>query len=676
MLQGSLAEAPPQTAGTAKAPPPSKDKTTASAQSSGEILVVGAGPVGIRMGEALRRHGLSVTVLSAESLPPYNRVRLTPLLGGDVAFGDITLLPADSDLDLRMGCRVVQIDRKARQVVTANGKIWPYQSLVLATGSDAHVPNITGRDLPGVFTFRTAADASALMARSFSARRVVVVGGGLLGLEAARGMRRRGARVTVVEHESRLMPRQLDEAAGARLEDQISELGVEVLTSTALREICGNHRVDYVRLGNGRNIPCDTVIICTGVRANTDLARMARLSLGRGIMVDAQMRTSDPNIFAIGECAEHQGQLYGLVGPGFAQADVAAEVLAGGAAQFTPQSPATKLKVIGAEVFSVGDIEQLDVRPNVQSVVWEDEDFYRRIFIDRGQLVGALGVGGWDQASRVQDAVQHGDTVLPWMLWRFRQTGDFWQDRAESAAALPDSSILCNCTGVTCGQARGALAEGCVTADEVSRETGASSVCGTCRPLLDELVDSSAPPKPMPLWKPVLGLSLLAAFGAVIPLLTGHVPLPQSYDADSLRIWLWQDKIVKQWSGFILLGLTLAAFVLGLRKRIRWMDALGSFDAWRLVHIGIGIASLAGLLAHTGFNLGAGLNFWLGGSFMAALAIGAAAGLATGGDHELRSRRIGSAQKPPRTWPTWLHILLLWPIPVLVVFHMLASYAF
>lgn len=648
-----------------------KDAAQASA-----VLVIGAGPVGMRVAHELNDRGLSVRVLSAEPHDPYNRVRLTPLLSGDVQVGDITLTEAGADIDLQIGQRVVTIDRTARQVITADGSAWPYDTLVLATGSRAFVPSIPGKDRAGVYTFRTADDASALLARSLSARRVAVIGGGLLGLEAARGMRRRQCAVTVIEHSSHLMPRQLDAAGGARLAERIKELDVDVLTGVAVKEITGGDRVSGLSLSNGTEIDCDTVIVCTGVRPNIDLAKQAGLPFSRGIIVNAEMQTADPNIYAVGECAEHDGRLYGLVGPGYAQAEVAAGVIAGWPARFEGVSPVTKLKVIGADVLSVGDVEALDVRKNVRSHTWEDAEGYRRIFIERGKLVGAIAVGPWDQSSRIQDAVQSDTTVYPWMLYRFRKAGSLWPALDMAADEMPDTATLCNCTGVNCGQVRGAMSGGCGTADEIGLKTGAGTVCGTCKPLLTEMIDAGAEPEPLPLWKPVLGLSVLAFIGAGLPLMTAHVPLPTSYDADSLRVWLWQDNIVKQWSGFILLGLTLAAFVLGLRKRIRLFDRLGGFDAWRFVHIGIGIATLGGLFAHTGFSLGSGLNGWLGSLFALTLFLGAIAGLATAGDHELRARRIGSARKPPRRLPTWAHIIVLWPLPVLILFHVLASYAF
>lgn len=644
-----------------------------------EIVVIGGGPVGARAAAALAEAGRQVTLLSREAYQPYNRVKLTPLLSGDVQFGEIAVPQTAGqtpNLAVHTGLRVTKIDRDNRIVRTADGQIWPFSKLVIATGSNAFVPNIPGHDLTGVYTFRTAADASALMARSISARRVVVIGGGLLGLEAARGMQRRQADVTVIEHEGRIMPRQLDAGGGALLAARIEEIGVTVRTGVAVREIAGDARVEEVRLADGSVLPCDTVIICTGVRANIELARAAQLPIGRGIVVDSRMRSIDPDIYAIGECAEHDGLVHGLVGPGFEQADVAVADILGRGAQYDGSIPATKLKVIGAEVFSVGEVEQLEVRPGVTSHTWEESGLYRRLFIQNARVVGAIAVGGWDQASRVQNAVQQGTLVYPWMIRRFRRHGVIWPDADDDVTALPDAATVCNCTGVTCGRLRDAIAAGATTPQSLGAATGAGNVCGSCVPLLEELVSAGGPPKPVRLFRGLLGLSLIAGLVALALAVLPRIPFPQSFDADSLTVWLWRDNIVKQWTGFILLGLTVAAMIIGLRKRLRFMDRLGSYDWWRMVHLAIGGLAALGLVAHTGLRPGANLNLALFVVFTLTLVMGALAGLATGGDHSLRARRIGTARKPVRRIPTWVHIIAIWPLPLLLAAHVLASYAF
>ncbi|MGB0904681.1 MAG: NAD(P)/FAD-dependent oxidoreductase, partial [Mangrovicoccus sp.] len=416
-----------------------------SAAGADPVIVIGGGPVGLRAAECLHARGLPVLVLCGEAVGPYNRVKLTPLLAGDVQFGDIVLEPpkvpeGGPDFTIQHGLNAARIDREARQVITADGGVWRYSKLVLATGSAAHIPGIPGKDLPGVFTFRDSEDAARLIARSFSARKVVVIGGGLLGLEAARGMQRRGAHVTIVEHEGRLMPRQLDADAARNLTRRIEALGVTVRTGVSVAEILGTHRIDGVALRGGEVLDADTVIMCTGVRARVDLAQDCGLAFNRGIRVDDTMRTADPDIWAVGECAEHKELVYGLVGPGLEQAEVAAANIAGEAVIYEGSVAATKLKVLGAEVFSAGPVEILEEQRNTQNHVWTDGESYRRIFITRGRLSGALGSGYWEDVSRVQQAVNDGSLIYPWQVHRFRQTGRIWPEADDDVASMPASA--------------------------------------------------------------------------------------------------------------------------------------------------------------------------------------------------------------------------------------------
>ncbi|MEM1361336.1 MAG: FAD-dependent oxidoreductase [Pseudomonadota bacterium] len=644
------------------------------------VIVVGGGPAGLRAARQLSAAGKTVFLFNAESDRPYNRVKLTPLLAGDVQFGDILLpesFPGPGEVTVFHGTKVVKIDRDAKSVTTSDGGIWPYQKLILATGSVAHVPGIPGKEKSGVFTFRDSSDAASLMARSFSARDVVVVGGGLLGLEAARGMQRRGASVTIIEHEGRLMPRQLDAAAAEQLQARIEALGVTVRCGVAVAELLGEDRVESVRLKGDAPIPADTVILCTGVRANTWLARDSGLAANRGIMVNDAMQTTDPAIYAVGECCEHREVVYGLVGPGLEQADVAASQISGEPVEYTGTAPATKLKVLGADVFSAGPVETLEQEINTRSHVWCGLDgSYRRVFLTRGRLSGAMSVGPWDEVGKLQQSVSEGVLVYPWMIFRFRQSGRLWPQAHEDAVGRPPDAIVCNCTGVSCGLLRDAIARGAVTVEALRDETGASSVCGTCAPQLEELIEAGGPAKPLPMFRALLALSALAAVLALANALLPRVPAPDSWTLKSLVNFLWFDTVTKQWTGYTLLGLTVAAMLIGLRKRIRLFDRLGSYDSWRVIHLGIGVAAVVGLFIHTGFRPGSNLNFWLFFSFSAALIFGAISGLATGGDHKLRDQGLSTTRNPARRAPLWLHVIALWPLPVLLLLHVLTVYAF
>src|SRR5690606_36049104 len=322
---------------------------------SAAIVIVGSGPVGVRVAAELERRGASgpIILYGAEAEEPYNRVRLSSLLAGEIpwsSWSNDSLIGAGSRIERRLGCAVTGIDREAKLVIDARGVAQPYSNLIIATGSTPHVPNIPNIDRPGVYTFRDFKDAQQLFARRMRSRSPVGLGAGRLGLEAARAMRRFHTRVTVVEHAPRPMPRQLDDEGGARLATHLRRIGIEIALGQGARRILGNYRVTGVELMDGTIIECDTVVGATGIRPNIELARQAGLSVGRGIRVDDQMRTSDPSIFAVGECAEHRGLVYGLVAPGYEQAAVVASVLTNADAAYRGSLAATRLKVVGVPV--------------------------------------------------------------------------------------------------------------------------------------------------------------------------------------------------------------------------------------------------------------------------------------------------------------------------------------
>lgn len=641
------------------------------------VVVIGAGPAGARaVQELLRwRPDAAVVWYGDETWLPYNRIKLSSLLAGEVSWesliegsGRVAHLPPN--VECRFGVRVAAIDREARTLSDSTGAVQAYSAVLLATGSAPHVPAIPGIELSGVFTFRDLADAQRLQARIVRSRVTVVIGGGLLGLEAARAVRRFNTEVWVIEQEDRLMPRQLDVGAAEVLSDELRTLGLKIRVSDGVRAIFGNDRVAGVRLRDGSEIACDTVIVATGIRPRVELAVAAGLPVGSGVRVDDRLRTADPHIFAVGECAEHRGRVYGLVSPGLEQAAVAAGVIGGVSAMYEGSVSATNLKVMGCKVFSIGEVDPVSTASLTQSVVYRENGVYRRLSLRQGRLVGAIGVGEWPERSRVQEAVRSARLVWPWQRRRFALEGRLWADDAGDDVALwPASATICNCTGVTKGQLEGACRSGCTSVEALTGETGAGSVCGSCKPLLSQLLGGAALPA-VRAAKALAVFTLLALLGALFYALAG-IPFPDSVDPDFRWDLIWRDKDIKEISGYTVLGVMAVLAVITLRKRVDRVR-VGSFDIWRLLHVAIGVLLIGGLLFHTGGRLGYRLDLVLSLSVVAALISGVVIAAVLARQHALKPGLVRRAQR----MATLAHIFSLWVMPALLGFHIFKFYYF
>jgi len=656
------------------------------------VVVVGNGMVGHHLCEQLAKLGATrryrIIVFGEEPRPAYDRIHLTRLLTGDGSESD----PDDREDDsLALGTRewyrkqcivlytgdpVKEIDRDARVVRSSTGREVAYDHLVLATGSRPFVPPVEGADLPGVFLYRTVEDLRSIRRQARRSASAIVIGGGLLGLEAARALMDLGMRTHVVELAGWLMPQQLTEKSAAVLEAHVRELGVGVHKRKRTERIAARRDDLALEFADGTELAADMIVISAGIRARDELAYACGLECDTavaGVVVDDELRTSDPDISAIGECAVHRGRVYGLAAPGYRMADAVAARLLGRRRDgtFTGGDLSTRLKLLGVDVAVLGDYRA----EAAERLIWEDTGARREVLVRDGRIVGAIVVGDWSQVAALRAAVDRSKKITPRNVERFRETGDLWPGGgAPSVTDWPDAAVVCNCKGITAGTLRAQVADGCRTVERLAAGCGASTVCGSCKPMLAELVGSDAPPVAVSGWRSFAAASIVAAIAAMVVALLPALPFVESVTAAWHEIdLLWRDSFLKQVTGYTLLGVCVLAGVLSLRKRIRWFR-LGAFGWWRFAHGVIGIIGLVAVIAHTGFRMGHHMNFALMSVFLLLSLLGGVAGLVTA--MESQGGRPAAIARRWRPYLTWAHILLLWPMPVLIGFHIAAVYYF
>jgi nitrite reductase (NADH) large subunit len=363
------------------------------------LVIVGNGMAAARLVDELAKVALgryAIAVIGDEPRLAYNRVLLSSVLSGEIQSHDIELKPAtwwrDRGVTLKYGCRATEIDVGRRELKIANDESITFSRLVLATGSTALRLNLPGADLAGVHTFRDARDVDLLLTLAAQKKRVVVVGGGLLGLEAAYGLAKAGSRVTLIHLMDRLMERQLDAPAAELLKSLVERKGIRILLNANTARIEGERRVEGVELTDGRKLEADAVIFAAGIHPNISLAKEAGIPVNRGVVVDDHLQTGVSDIFALGECAEHRGTCYGLVEPAYEQAGVLARHLAGASAAYNGSVVSTNLKVSGVSVFSAGDFVGAE---SSETIVLSDfrHGSYKKLVIAEGRLTGAVLVG-------------------------------------------------------------------------------------------------------------------------------------------------------------------------------------------------------------------------------------------------------------------------------------------
>jgi nitrite reductase (NADH) large subunit len=400
------------------------------------LVIIGNGMAAARLAQEIARRALgryAVAIIGDEPRLAYNRVLLSSVLAGEIASQEIELQPAawwrDKGVTLSYGRAATSVDLRSRRVVLADGRLVPFSRLVFATGSQPLRLNIPGAELTGVHTFRDSRDADVLLGLAAAQKRVVVVGGGLLGLEAAYGLAKAGAPVSLIHLMDRLMERQLDAPAAALLKRLVEAKGVDIRLNASTAAIFGDGKVEGIALADGTHVAADAVIFAAGIRPNASLAQAAGVAVNRGVVVDDGLATNIEGVYALGECAEHRGVCYGLVEPAYEQAKVLAETLAGGRPTYSGSVPSTNLKVSGVNVFSAGDFLGAE---GTDQIVLSDarQGTYKKLVIADGTLVGAILIGDTQDALWYLDLIRSRSSIRA-----FRDVLMFGRALAERKAA-------------------------------------------------------------------------------------------------------------------------------------------------------------------------------------------------------------------------------------------------
>ena len=462
------------------------------------LVVVGNGMAGVACVEQILKHSprFDITIFGDETHVNYNRIMLSSVLAGERSADEITLNPLEwyrrNDIDLRLGVRVIDIDPIRKTLTGDDGSVTAYDKLLLATGSAPFKPHIEGLDREGVFAFRTLDDTRDLLERAGPGVRAVVIGGGLLGLEAARGLQVRGCQVTVVHLMSTLMERQLDPEAGNYLAGMMEDLGIRVMLGASTTAIVGvDNLAEAVALEDGTVLEAEIIVLAAGIRPNVDLGHKAGLYVNRGIVVNDFMETSDPDIFAVGECVEHRGTCYGLVAPLLEQGKVLAATITGNKGPaYTGTIQASKLKIMGVDVFSAGDWSEQHAEP----VRYQDRalGIYKKLTVRDGKLVGAILVGDTSDSHRYMEWLRAGTDLSSQR--RHLLFPPPASDAGLDIAEMPDAATVCGCVGVTKGAIVQAIHEqGLNTLSQLKNVTRASTGCGSCTGLCETLLKAVAP---------------------------------------------------------------------------------------------------------------------------------------------------------------------------------------
>ncbi len=459
-----------------------------------KLVMIGNGMAGLRTIEEILERSDSqfdITIIGKEPYPNYNRIMLSNILQKKMTVEETIMNPyewyEENNIQLIVNDPVETVDRSAQTVTTSKGVEVNYDICIFATGSSAFVLPIPGSDLPSVIGWRTIEDTERMIEIAKTKKKAVVIGGGLLGLECARGLMDQGMEVTVLHLAEWLMEMQLDRKAGGMLKADLERQGMNIELQANSKEIIGKDDVEAIKLADGRIIETDLVVMAVGIRPFTQVARDAGLEVNRGIVVNYYLQTSDPNIYAVGECSEHDGKVYGLVAPLYEQGKVLADYLTGKETEgYKGSTTFTSLKVSGCDLYSAGQIVENE---NVHGIeIFNSVDnIYKKVYLSDGQVVGAVLYGDTDDGSRFYNMMKKHESLEDYTLVSLLYKGE--EEAVTSIADMPDDETICGCNGVDKGTIVNAITtKGLTSVEEVTKATKAGNSCGKCKGQIGELL--------------------------------------------------------------------------------------------------------------------------------------------------------------------------------------------
>jgi len=638
------------------------------------IIIVGNGPVGVRAASLILEKdcNASVTIFGEESSLPYNRVQLSLYLAGSISKEQLANPVFDKQnqrLQEHIGESVIQIDRFNKTVTSDSGISYEYSKLILALGSSPITPNIENIQLDGVCQFRTFQDVKKLLKSKEGCKNIFIVGSGPLGLETASAMKQPNNIVTL-QVRDKLLSNEVGPDAQLVLSDYLTASGIKLIVKNPAVRVIGENKVEAVKLANGDIVACEVLIFCSGIKPNTKLASDAGIDTQRGIVVDQDCVTNDQDVYAIGECCEYQKKTHGVVYPGFKQALNCANHIVGKTERKRVEQNQIQVKFDDYTTTYFGELDREG--SEVFSYSNRLKGIYRKLVIHNKRLVGAIIIGNWSEQHKVQQTVEISGKINKKALLKFENNGLlFGEVKSQSVKDLPEDYLVCLCESVSRGELSAAITAGCRTVETLGQSTKAGVTCGSCKPLMANLLDEPALNLVMRHQKAILWTSLLSIFLIVLTVLFEPLSINQTVQLDWHLEKLWFDSFWKQVSGYGLLGLCVIAAALGLRKRWKKIN-FGHVDLWRYVHSIIGVAALILLMIHTGVRMGSNLNFVLMTVFLAATMTGSLVGVFMTKNHHWSDLKLAKH----RLWWSRVHHTLLWMLPPLLGFHILTAYYF